>query len=219
MQYADLRLYPGRAGFHPADRAIVDADDIERVAIHHFNQLDDGTVVLLYQLRGDPEVAASVLDDHADVLAYNISRTGAELHAYIHFEPSVTAATVFELSQEYSLVVDTPVECLSDGSVRVAVLGDQATLTEALGSAPEGVEVELVSMRPYEPDSRRLYSTLTDRQQEILRAAVAAGYYEVPRGATYEDVAAELDLAPVTVGEHLRKIESRILTEIVPQSE
>jgi DNA-binding CsgD family transcriptional regulator len=216
MQYAELRILPGRTGFHPADRALVEADAVERVAIHHFNRLDDGTVALLYQLRGDPDLARSVLDAHPDVLAASIAQTGTELHAYVHFDPAAAVSDIFQLPQEYSLVVDTPVECLPDGSIRVAVIGPRQLLTDALDLVPEAVTVELESMQAYEPDARRLYSTLTDRQREILRTAVSVGYYDVPRRATYEDVAAELDLAPVTVGEHLRKVESRVLTEIVP---
>jgi hypothetical protein len=216
MQYAELRLFPGTAGFHPADRAIVEATGVERIAIHHFNRLADGTVVLLYQLRGDPDLTRSVLSEHDDVLTHSVSRTGSELHAYVHFQPVEEMTALFELPQEYRIVIDTPVECFPDGSIRAAAIGQREQLTEALELVPESVTVELESIRPYEPRSRRLYSTLTDRQQEILRVAVSAGYYDVPREATYEDVAAGLDLAPVTVGEHLRKVESRVFSEIVP---
>ena len=61
-----------------------------------------------------------------------------------------------------------------------------------------------------------LYAQLTDRQREILAAAVEVGYYEVPRQASHEDIADHLGIAPATVGEHLRKIESTVLKEIIP---
>jgi predicted DNA binding protein len=216
MQYAELRLFPSAAGFHPADRAIVEATGVERIAIHHFNRLDDGTVVLLYQLRGDPDLTRSVLSEHGDVLAYSVSQAGLELHAYVHFQPVEAMSALFQLPQEYRIVIDTPVECFPDGSIQVAAIGQREHLTAALELIPETITVELESIQPYEPDNRRLYSSLTDRQQEILRVAVSVGYYDVPRDATYADVAAELDLAPVTVGEHLRKAESRVFSEIVP---
>jgi DNA-binding CsgD family transcriptional regulator len=216
MRYVELVLRPGRTGFHPADRAIVDDPDVERVAIHHINQLDDGTIVFLYQLRGDLDRATEVLETHTDVMAHSISRAEKDLHAYIHFDPNETVAALFRLPQEYSLVVDTPIDCLADGGIRVTGLGDQETITKALGVIPEGIDVELETMGEYHPDDRQLYSVLTARQQEILVTAIELGYYDVPRDATYEDVAEELDLAPVTVGEHLRKIESRVLHEIVP---
>jgi len=216
MEYAELRLFPDTAGFHPADRAIVETAGVERTAIRHFNRLDDGTVVLLYQLRGDADLTRSVLADQGDVLAYSVSKTGPELHAYVHFQPVEEMTALFQLPQEYRIVIDTPVDCFHDGSIRVAAIGEREQLTAALELVPGTVTVELESIQPYKPNSRRLYSTLTARQQEILRVAVSAGYYDIPREATYEDVAAELDLAPVTVGEHLRKVESRLFAEIVP---
>jgi predicted DNA binding protein len=216
MRYAELVLDPGPGGFHPADRRIIDSPEIERVAIQHFNQLDDGTIVFLYQLRGDPDEATAVLEAHADVLAHSVAGEDDDIHAYIHVDPNETVETVFRLPQEHSLVVETPIECLPGGAIRVSVLGDQATFTEALDVVPEALTVELETIRDYAPGDRQLYSTLTERQREILRTAIAAGYYDVPREATYEDVAARLDLAPVTVGEHLRKIEAEILTAVAP---
>ena len=216
MRSAELALRPGREGFHPADRALVDADDLERVAIHHINRLDDGTAVFLYQLHGELDRAREIMDGHEAVLSHSISGDGKDLIAYIHFQPNETVATLFRLPQEYSLVVDTPIECLPDGGIRVRSLGDQETITASLDLVPDSIDVELESMGEYRPDDRRLFSMLTDRQREILVTAIQKGYYDVPRDATYEDIATEMDLAPVTVGEHLRKIESRVLTEIVP---
>ena len=52
---------------------------------------------------------------------------------------------------------------------------------------------------------------LTDRQREVAETAVELGYYDIPRSASQEDIAAELDCAPSTIAEHLRKAEARIL--------
>jgi len=216
MRSAELSLRPGREGFHPTDKALLDAVDVERVAIHHINQLDDGTVVFLYQLHGDRERAREILEAHDDVLSYSISGEDDDLIAYLHFQPNDTVGMLFRLPQEFSLVVDTPIECLDDGGIRVRSLGDQKTITRSIDRIPDNIDVELESIGEYRPDDRQLFSMLTDRQREILLTAIEAGYYDVPRDATYEDIAAEMDLAPVTVGEHLRKIESRVLREIVP---
>ena len=212
MRYVEMVLRPDRDGFHPAEQAIVDDPELDRVAIHHLNQLDDGTIVFLYEARG----ARDLMDDNDDVLEYSVSREGSKLHAYIHFEPNELVGALFRAMQEYSIVVDTPVKCLDDGGIRITGMGDQETITEALAVVPDSVDVELEAMREYHPDDRQLFSMLTDRQQEILLTAAELGYYDVPRDATYEDIAGELDLAPVTVGEHLRKIESRVLTEVLP---
>ncbi|MFB6143128.1 MAG: helix-turn-helix domain-containing protein [Halorientalis sp.] len=216
MRHVELVLRPGAGGFHPAEGKIIESPDVQRIAIHHFNQLDDGTVVFLYQVRGDIERAREVLDGETDVLAHSISRSGNDLHAYIHFQPNDIVDGLLSLPQEHSVIVDTPIECLPDGGIRVNGMAQESTVTEALGTLPEGLEVELEAIGEYDPDDRQLFSMLTERQQDILLTAMDMGYYDVPRQATYEDIGDELGIAPVTVGEHLRKIESRVLTEITP---
>jgi predicted DNA binding protein len=52
---------------------------------------------------------------------------------------------------------------------------------------------------------------LSDRQREAVTVALELGYYNQPRGATHEDVAAELDCAPPTASDHLQKAEATII--------
>ncbi|ERH10820.1 MAG: putative DNA binding protein [halophilic archaeon J07HX64] len=213
MRYAELTLRAS-GGFHPADHAIAEAGELERVAISQFSHLDDGTVVLLYQLRGDPGPAEAVLDADPDVLGYGLSQAGAEVHAHVHLAPNAIIRTLTRLPQRYPLVVELPVECLRDGGLRASVVGERETFAVAVETIPETVTVELASIRSYDPGTDRPAAALTARQREILDAALAAGYYDVPRRTTHTEIAAELDIAPATVGEHLRKIESRVLTRV-----
>lgn len=214
MRYAELTLHPDSEGFHPVDRAAVETDALERIAIRQFNRKDDGTVILLYQLRGDRQIATQVLEADPDVRAYSLSESGRELHLYVHINPNGIVDLLTSLPHRYSLVVDTPIECLADGGLRAVVVGDQDIFADALDSIPDGIRVELESIRAYNPESRRPDAELTERQQEVLVVALEAGYYQVPRQATHEDIAEALDLSPVTVGEHLRKVEASVLTQV-----
>ena len=54
---------------------------------------------------------------------------------------------------------------------------------------------------------------LTDRQYEVIKYAVEAGYFEWPRELTAEELAEQMDITPATLFEHLRKAESKLLTE------
>lgn len=66
---------------------------------------------------------------------------------------------------------------------------------------------------------RAIESRLTDRQAEVLTTAHRNGYYEWPREATAEELAAELDISPATFSEHLRAAERVLVTmlfETVP---
>ena len=98
----------------------------------------------------------------------------------------------------------------------MTVIGEEATIRETIATVPDDVRLKLEETGEYEPSARRLFDRLTTRQQETLRVAIEAGYYEVPRRATHADVAEELDRTGGTVGEHLRKIEAAVLTAIVP---
>ncbi len=213
MRYAELILRAS-SGFHPADRAILESDALERVAISQFSHLDDRTVVLLYQLRGDPGLAEAVLDADPDVLGHGLSQTGTEVHARVHLAPNTVVETLTRLPRRYPLVVEVPVDCLGNGGLRAGVVGERETFAVAVETIPASVTVELASTRPYDPGTGRPAAVLTARQQEILDTALAAGYYEVPRRMTHEEIAADLNITLATVGEHLRKIESRVLTRV-----
>ena len=62
-------------------------------------------------------------------------------------------------------------------------------------------------MLPYQSSE----TLLSDRQAEVVGLALAEGYYEWPRAADAETLAAELGIAHSTFLEHLRKAEARLL--------
>jgi predicted DNA binding protein len=69
--------------------------------------------------------------------------------------------------------------------------------------------VTLGRVTPFEDGDVRL----TDRQHEVIEHALAAGYFEWPRDVTSDELAAELDISRATLLEHLRKAESKLLTD------
>jgi hypothetical protein len=56
---------------------------------------------------------------------------------------------------------------------------------------------------------------LTDPQREALRTAYELGYFEVPRGASLEAVADELDIAPSSASERLRRAQTHLVETTV----
>lgn len=216
MRYVKFVLIPPDGGLHPADKRLADDPAVTRTALHNLNLLDDGTAVTLYQLDGDAEHIEAILADCSEILAYNVSKTGDSAHAYIHFETNDTVAALLGVPQEHEIILDTPIEYTPRGGLRMTVVGEEETIRGTIAAVPDGVRLKLEETGEYEPSVRRLFAQLTTRQQETLRAAVEAGYYEVPRRATHADVAQTLDRTGGTVGEHLRKIEAAVLTAIVP---
>jgi len=56
---------------------------------------------------------------------------------------------------------------------------------------------------------------LTDRQREVLETAYAMGYFEHPKGANAQEVAAELDINSATLRGHLSAAQSKLLESIL----
>ncbi len=54
---------------------------------------------------------------------------------------------------------------------------------------------------------------LTPRQAELLRRALAAGYFEVPRKVTLTDLARNLGMAPSSLSEALRIVERKLVEQ------
>ena len=217
MRYATFVITPDDGGLQPADTALAAEPTVTREAIHQINLLTDGTCVALYRGRGNLDRVAGVLEAQPDVLAYDVSGEYDGL-AYLHFEPSDTVLSLLTLVQENEVVLRTPIDCLDDGGVRVTIVGDDRTIQRTVEGIPDDLTLSLEGIGDYHPDSDQLYSVLTERQREILETAVEMGYYEVPRGATHEDIARAIGLSAGTVGEHLRKVEGKVLSTLVGTS-
>ena len=106
-----------------------------------------------------------------------------------------------------------PVVYTDDGDAVFEVVGDPDHLRGLLAELPEAVDATVERIGEY--DRRRAPDVpLTDRQREVVALAADLGYYDVPRTATLEDVAAELGVAASTVSDHLRKAEAALMTAL-----
>lgn len=56
---------------------------------------------------------------------------------------------------------------------------------------------------------------LTDNQQEALRTAYELGYFDIPRRASLEEIAAVLDISASSVSERLRRAQTQLIEETV----
>ncbi|MUV85368.1 helix-turn-helix domain-containing protein [Natronomonas sp. CBA1123] len=54
---------------------------------------------------------------------------------------------------------------------------------------------------------------LTDRQYEVIECALESGYFEWPREITSEELAEKMEISRATLLEHLRKAESKLLSD------
>ena len=215
MRQFTLLVVPESGAFHPTDRALMDERSVTREALLHADRLPDGTAVVQYRLAGDPSAAETILDEEPTALSHDVfSITDEEFHAHIQFESAGSAIELLALAAEHNLLVLTPFP-FADGGLRASLAGTQKRVREAASLVPGDIAVRFEGAKAYDPEHDDLVSRLTERQRDVLATAVELGYYENPRRATHADVAAVIGCSTGTVGEHLRKVEARVLAELV----
>ncbi|WP_191967070.1 MULTISPECIES: helix-turn-helix domain-containing protein [Haloferax] len=90
------------------------------------------------------------------------------------------------------------------------------TLVGELREAGATVSVDRILSIDEETDDPPV---LTDKQQSALTCALETGYYERPRKATLDDLAAELDISSSAVSQRLNAVNRRLIKKYCKQFE
>lgn len=200
---------------HPVERALAESSSLTPVAIHQTKLLDDDTCITLMQVRGDRTVLHELLSSQPAVIDYSFAGE-QEVFVYLQSEPHDLGKFVLGLQAESDLIVELPMNHTGDGGIRATLIGTDASFQRAVESLPGEFDLELERMGEYRPGTRDVFSTLTDRQKEILSTAIRNGYYEYPRRSSLQEIAEYLDIAAGTVGQHLQRIEAKVFSEFMP---
>ncbi len=161
----------------------------------------------LIEIRGDAELAEAVVDairHHPNVCRVDVVPLpeGGVLGEVVASKCAACRAL-------------TGVDCFvtsaatrSDGRVDWTVItGGEGSLKELVERLEaEGCHVEI--RRSKRPKAER---PLTERQEEVLRMALEAGYYEQPKKATIKDLAKKAGVAPSTFQEVLQRAERKVI--------
>jgi hypothetical protein len=208
----ELRLLVTPPTSHPSYQLFDEASPIRRERIYNLNLLEDGTMVLLGRIRGDIDRARSLTEAAVDVLGFSITDEDDEgAVVFVHARPPPPVTRFLELPREHEVFFDFPIEGIHDGRLRVQIIGEtNEVLQSALADVPSELDVIIERIGPHPKRSGAIAAALTDRQREVLDAALDLGYYEMPRQATHDDIAEEMGLTTPTVTEHLQKVEARV---------
>lgn len=130
-----------------------------------------------------------------------------ELYVIAFTAPALPGA----LADEMDDLVGTCDPVVNERGATMSLIGPQEAIAGTVsGYEAAGVSPDLRKLDGYTGRERPI-DDLTDRQREVIQTAYDNGYYEVPREATTRDIAAELDVDPSTVAEHLQRAERNLL--------
>lgn len=198
---------------HPGEIWIDDTLIATQEATHYANLLDDGTAVAIVQFRGDANRLATIEAEDPEIISFTV--TGGETWlAYMHYEPDEIERIIYEVIDTEAISIDWPVRDTADG-VQVTLFGEDTALQQMIAGIPDELDLRLERAGEFQPQMNDPAAHLTDRQKEIVRAAIKAGYYDIPRGTTQRDLATELGLSQRTIGEHLQRAEAKIIQSVI----
>ncbi len=217
MRYLTVLAKPNEDGaFHPLGEKLTNEPSIRRRAIHHIELLDDDTVLLFAEASGDKQRYEEIMEDSEYVISY-LTAGESRWTAVSQFEPTENVRRALELQRESLLVVDTPIRFTSEDNLKMTYLGTEEIFKKLYDYAEEAdhMSFDILATGEHETDGKAFSSMITSRQEEVLEAAVELGYYNEPRRASLEDISEAVGVTPGTVGEHLRKVEQRVFSEII----
>lgn len=102
-----------------------------------------------------------------------------------------------------------------EGQIHLSVVSSQDEIGQSITTTDASeIDPQLQCLTDFECSTTATVDSLTERQREIVETAHAMGYYEVPRLASTEEVAAEVKLDSSTVAEHLQRAEHNLIEDI-----
>ncbi|WP_254862950.1 helix-turn-helix domain-containing protein [Halovivax gelatinilyticus] len=158
----------------------------------------------------DPESVVESMATHDQITEITPAQL-SDGEVTVHFE--TTAPLLLFSSQESGMPIELPVD-IRNGEAEIDVTGSRERLSELadqLNAFGLQYRVEHVRERLHESQ------LLSERQKEIILAAVEEGYYDTPRCCTLTELADRLDIAKSTCSETLHRAEETIVKRFVEE--
>lgn len=195
------------------------SDIVEQARVLEVNTSVDGVETFLFAIDGDHSAFSEQAIETPGVESVEVSPVASDrAHALLVMRPLETPlfAAIHQAGPQAGFVFRTPF-VYRDGAMHGHAVGDPEPLQDALESTPDPIDVEIEEINQFRGYLDDPAMRLSDRQREVLSVALAMGYYDQPRAATQEDVAAELDCAPQTASDHLRRAEAKVVRAVLDE--
>ncbi|AHF99391.1 bacteriocin [Halostagnicola larsenii XH-48] len=157
-----------------------------------------------------PDVAGVVesMSEHEQITELSTIDRG-ENDATIHFE--TTSPLLLFSSRDSGMPIELPVD-IQNGMATIDVTGTRQRLAGLANQLEQfGIQYRIETVREESRD-RQL---LSERQLEVVVAAVEEGYYDTPRRCSLTELAGHLDIAKSTCSETLHRAEETVVKRFV----
>lgn len=173
--------------------------------------LEDDGDTCVPQVEVETPLDADVLAELDCVDGWEHVAERGDTHLYVL---KLTATDLPEATAEdHEELVGSCEASLRERGVFLSLVGSQEAIRKMLRNYEDaGVHPDLHKLGTYEGDEAP-FDGLTERQREAIQTAYEMGFYDVPREATTEDVATELDVNAATLSEHLQRAERNLLSQ------
>lgn len=217
MKYLDVRIRQPDDWLHPMQAFIRHEDVVQYEEIHAWNVVhEEGIEYDLFYVVADRERYEPALDAVDSVHWYDITDIDDDsFYVYACQETREEDRRWRAAFVALNLVVVPPIIYDREAAMELTAVGGGDDLQAMLDGLPGSFEVDVRGIGEFDARRPSLAGTLTARQREAVQAAVAVGYYAVPREGDLEAVAAELDCAPSTASNLLRKAEAGVFGRLV----
>lgn len=217
MRQVRLTVTPTDPSIHPFFALTAGDGPIEEARSLHCNVADDSRPTYLFGIRGDPTRIGAEIDDHPEVVAYDISPDEDDMcYVNLQIEVNEFGRAILDAFSRDNLTLVLPV-VYADGSASMELVGTNAALQGFVDALPSALTVAVEEIGGF-TDGDSADSILTQRQREAVQAGLELGYYETPRRSTHEDVADRLGCSPSTASEHLNRAESKLVKAMLNRS-
>lgn len=159
----------------------------------------------------DAVASARLVSEEADGTLFELGLTDAAAVVTL-VELGAKVESFVATGGEGRLVIRAP----AGSDLRTFTLGVQSPFPDVSVVAKREIDNEVQSTSSFR---RQLEEKLTDRQRDVMEAALASGYFEWPRGSTAEEVASSLGIAAPTFHEHLRAGERKLIESFFAETD
>lgn len=216
MRYLEVCVHHAPDDRHPMHQFVVEHGAYEITRLLYRYQYSEAEQAALFHVEGPVDPYEDELSELPSVKAFELSPCqDGSFYLYVREAMGQESQAFADAFSQPGLIVLTPIEYRSDGTVGLTAVGPAETVQAAVDAIPETMGVDVRSVGEFALGRLDPRLELTQRQLDAVSEAVTRGYYREPRLATLEDVAGGLDCSTGTAGELLRRAERTVMAHLV----